>query len=327
MRVAFSLLILLTAIQTYAVSSIDTLKAKLDGRWEWVVTSGGVAGEIYTPQSERYSLTLVFSKNVPQQKSDSIGYQVYRSDTLILSGIAAIQGRAIKMQAFGPNNRIIPNVDEVSDTLLFGSFAISDGFSSIFVRPKSSLKMVRGTISDSATGAPIGNVKVILTQSRGEWPDLVLDSSITGTTGSYAFSGLSGGELRIYTIANDYYFQSMSIGPIGVGDTITNDIKLKRIPTMVSAPPYSKAFQSITVRKAKSRLYLSGIKAEAIVDIYNVNGRLLFETVVPAGASEVSMPERIAATGCYQVSIRGSGHPIHGMANRIYTTTLIIDLR
>jgi hypothetical protein len=313
MRSSFRLLILLTAIQTYAVSSIDTLKNKLDGRWEWVETSGGYAGEIYTPQSMHYSLTLVFSKNVLQQKSDSIGYQVYRSDTLILSGIAAIQGVTIKMQPFGPNDRIIPNIDKVSDTLLFGSSFISDGYSSIFVRPKTTLKMVRGTISDSATGAPIGNVKVILALSRGEWPDSVLDSSITGTTGSYAFSGLSGGDLRIYTISNHYYFQSMSIGPLGIGDTITKDIKLKRIPTMVSAPPHSKALQSIFVRTAKSRLYLSGIKAEAVVDIYNVNGRLLFETVVPAGASEVRMPQRIAAAGCYQASIKTNGLVIHSM--------------
>jgi hypothetical protein len=173
--------------------------------------------------------------------------------------------------------------------------------------------MVRGTISDSATGAPISNVKVILAQSRGELPDSVLDSSITGTTGSYVFSVLSGGDLRMYTISDHYYFQSMSIGPFGIGDTITKDIKLKRIPTMVSAPPYSTALQSITVRTAKSRLCLSGIKAEAVVDIYNVNGRLLFETVVPEGTSEVKMPERLAATGRYQVSIKTNGLVIRDM--------------
>ena len=82
---------------------------------------------------------------------------------------------------------------------------------------------------------------------------------------------------------------------------------------MVSATPHSKALHGITVRTATSRLYLSGIKAEAIVDIYTLNGRLLFRTVVPAGASEVSMPERIAATGCYQVSIKADGHLMRGM--------------
>jgi 5-hydroxyisourate hydrolase-like protein (transthyretin family) len=312
MRAAFSLLILLTAIQTYSVSSADTLKAKIDGRWEWVKTSGGFSGEIYTPQSVHYSLTLVFSKNVPQQKSDSIRYQVYRSDTLILSGITSIT--LANMPAFGPNNRIIPDVSKVSDTLLFCNFGIEEGFSSIFVRPKTSLKMVRGTISDSATGAPISNVKVVLMQMAGEI-ELMLDSSRTETDGGYSFSflGQSGYGLYIYTISEHYYYQSKSIGSIGIDDTITDDIKLKRISTIVSAAPHFEALQNITVRTAKSRLYLSGIKAKAIVDIYNLNGRLLFRTVIPAGASEVGMPEWIAASGCYQVSIRGSGHLIRGM--------------
>ncbi len=314
MRVAFSLLILAAAIQTYAVLSIDTLKAKMNGTWEWVVTSGGYAGEAYTPQSEHYSLTLVFSKNVPQQKSDSIAYQAYRNDTLILSGFITLSSSAVQMQAFGPGNHIYGMVEKVSDTLVFG-VGISDGYSSIFVRPKTSLKMVRGTISDSATGAPISNVKVIISQIMGEL-SLLLDSSRTGTDGSYsyAFSGLSGGDLYIYTISDHYYYQSMSIGPIGIDDTITKDIKLKKIPTMVSAMPHSKALQHITVRTVKSRLYLSGIKAKAIVGIYNLNGRLLFKTVVPAGASEVRMPERIAAAGRYYVSIRANGRLIRGMA-------------
>jgi hypothetical protein len=64
---------------------------------------------------------------------------------------------------------------------------------------------------------------------------------------------------------------------------------------MVSATPHSKALQSITIRMAKSRMYLSGIMAEAILDIYTMNGRLLFKTIIPAGASE---------GGCRNVSQR-----------------------
>jgi hypothetical protein len=74
MRIAFFLLILIAAIQIYADSSIDTLKAKLNGRWVWAWSSDG--WHSYTPESVYYSLTLVFLKNVPQQESDSIGYQV-----------------------------------------------------------------------------------------------------------------------------------------------------------------------------------------------------------------------------------------------------------
>jgi hypothetical protein len=173
--------------------------------------------------------------------------------------------------------------------------------------------MVRGTISDSATGAPISTIKVLLAQSRGEWPDSVLDSSMTGTTGSYAFSGLSKGDFRIYTFANGYYFQSTSLSFVSIDDTITKNIKLKSIPTMVSGAPNIGGLYGITIRAVHSRLYVSGIKAGAVVCLYNLNGRRLFRTAMPAGASEVMIPERIAAAGCYQVSIRANGCLIRGM--------------
>jgi hypothetical protein len=190
-------------------------------------------------------------------------------------------------------------------------------FSSVLVMALLALpasgSLVRGTICDSATDAPISNIKVLLAQSRGELPDSVLDSSVTGTTGSYAFSGMSKGDLRIYTIANGYYFQSTSLGFVSIDDTITKNIKLKSVPTMVAGVPAAKALHGITVKTVKSRLHLPGIKSGAVVDLYNLNGRRLFRTVMPAGASEVMLPERITAAGWYQVSIKANGHLIRGM--------------
>jgi hypothetical protein len=175
--------------------------------------------------------------------------------------------------------------------------------------------MVRGTISDSATGAPISNVRVIFAKSIGEMT-LVLDSAITGTTGSFAFPGQSGTGLYLYTIADGYYFQSISILggfiPVGIDDTITQNIKLKSVPTMVAGAPDAKALHGITVRTSKSRLYLSGIEAGAVVDLYDLNGRRLFRTVMTAGASEVSMPEWIAAAGSYYMSINANGRLTRG---------------
>lgn len=174
--------------------------------------------------------------------------------------------------------------------------------------------IVRGTISDSATGAPISNVKVVLMQNAGEI-ELMLDSSRTGPDGSYSFTFPSqvGYGLYIYTISATYYFQSKSI-EAGLDDTITQNIKLRKISTMVLATPHAKALQNIAVRTANSRLYLSGIKTGTMVDIYDLNGRLLLRTAVPAGASEVRIPERGAAAGCYRVSISTNGHPTGGMA-------------
>jgi hypothetical protein len=315
MKIMCSLFIFLAAVQSYAQWSVDSLKSMLDGGWEWVRTSGGIAGEQYTPQSVHYSLTLVFSKSEPQHESDSIAYRVYRSDTLILSGTAAIKGRTVDMPSFGPNGRISASVEEVSDTLFLGSRMISDGFYSVFTRQKTPLKkLVRGIVSDSATGAPIGNVKVVLMNLMGEI-DVKIDSTTTDAAGGYKieFSGPVAGDLYVYTISEHYYFRSMSINQSGIRDTIIHDIKLKRIPTMVSAAPHSNALQNITVRAVESRLYLSGMKTRADVDLYALNGRLLLRTNVPAGASVITVPRRLAATGCYQVSITTDNHRVHCM--------------
>jgi hypothetical protein len=158
MRVAFSLLILMAAVQTYAVSSIDTLKAKLDGRWEWVGVGDGWGVKIYTPQSVHYSLTLVFLKNVPQQKSDSIGYQVYRNDTLILSGIARIYEGRIYLPTFGPDTIIKPNKSDLllsDSTLTFCDMSKTDQPVSSFARPKTSLKRDQPLARAIAPSSPI----------------------------------------------------------------------------------------------------------------------------------------------------------------------------
>jgi 5-hydroxyisourate hydrolase-like protein (transthyretin family) len=311
MRILFILFVLLAAVHIDAGSSIDSLKTKLDGAWEWVSTSGGIAGEMYTPQSTCYSLTLVFLKSEVQPNSDSIGYGVFRNDTLILRGIAAIQGSTIKMQEFGPNSRIIPSVEKVTDTLLMGTFVL-DGFSSIFVRSKTpASSVVRGVVSDSATGAPIGGVKVVLMQMAGEI-ERFIDSLRTGANGGYSFTvsatSLSG--LYIYTISNHHYYRSMAIDSVGMGDTITRNIKLKKLPTAVSAPPRFEATQGITVHASRSGLRLCGLKAGAVVELCGVNGRLLLRTAVPTGISEMRIPRGIAATDRCRVFMRVNGRPI-----------------
>ena len=138
MGVASCLFIVVAAMQTFAAMSIDTLKANLDGRWEWVQTYGGYAGDLFTPRSEGYSLALVFSKEEPQLKSDSIGYEVYRNDTLILSGYTTPMSSAVRIQPFGCH--IGGDLVYKNDTLLVEIASVSDGYSTIFIRPTTSLK-------------------------------------------------------------------------------------------------------------------------------------------------------------------------------------------
>jgi hypothetical protein len=188
--------------------------------------------------------------------------------------------------------------------MIFSSILVT-----IFMVLSVSGAVVKGSISDSATGLPISNVKVILAQLQGE-REQVIDTFITGITGSYsfAFSNPIGSGFYIRTIASQHYFQTTPIiRTIEIDDTITNDIKLRRIPTKVLENNCHKTSQNITIRTIKSRLYVSGIKTGAVVDIYNLNGHLLFRTALPPGVSEVRVPGGIATAGYYQVKIRAKG--------------------
>ena len=137
LRVAFPLFILLSSFHAYSFVAVDTVKEKLDGRWEWIMTYGGYAGESYTPESEDYSLAVVFSINVSGPDGDSIGYRVYRNDSLILSGITTTT--LSSMPAFGPGNLIYGSLMKISDTLELGAF-ILDGYSSYFIKTTTSMR-------------------------------------------------------------------------------------------------------------------------------------------------------------------------------------------
>jgi hypothetical protein len=196
-------------------------------------------------------------------------------------------------------------------------------FITVFLGLPVSGAMVRGTISDSATGLPISNVKVILAQIQGEREEVV-DSAITGVSGNYSFtfSHPVGNDFYLRTIESHYYFQSTPIRTIAIGDTITKDLRLKRFTTKVQRVSCNKSLQIITVRAIRSRLYLSGIKTGAVVDIYNLNGHLLFRAALPSGASEIRMPDGVAVAGSYQVKIRANG----GLVRSFSLITGIADL-
>jgi 5-hydroxyisourate hydrolase-like protein (transthyretin family) len=189
---------------------------------------------------------------------------------------------------------------------------VVDGFTSIFVRSKTpASSVVRGVVSDSATGAPVGNVNVVLMQMAGEI-EYFIDSLRTGAGGNYSFTvsatSLSG--LYLYTISNRHYYRSMSIDSVDMGDTITRNINLKRLPTAVSSAALFEASRRPTVQASRSGLRLSGLKAGAVVEWCDVTGRLLSRTAVPTGGSEMRMPRGIASTDRCRVFIRVNGRPV-----------------
>ncbi len=55
------LLVLLFGLQLEGKAQKSILK-KLSGKWNWIETSGGFAGDIVTPKSEGYSIQMEFTK-------------------------------------------------------------------------------------------------------------------------------------------------------------------------------------------------------------------------------------------------------------------------
>lgn len=143
-----------------------------------------------------------------------------------------------------------------------------------------SASMVRGTITDSITGVPVSNVKVVFYQVIGEI-DRLLDSSVTGTDGRYAFTGPAGAGglpvgtgsgLYVYTVHNEYYFHSSGVYLRDSVDTVAQDIRLRRVSTMAETAGYREMAEN---GAAGSPGVAAGMSRRTSIGMFDVKGRLL----------------------------------------------------
>jgi len=107
----------------------------LNGTWKWNATIGGIGGWTYTPATEGFSCTVLFSN-----QSD---YSLFRNDTLKRSGVYTLSS------SNGISHLSIPIGDDSSfnyrilfdgamrishDTMMLSMDSVNDGFSSYFIR-------------------------------------------------------------------------------------------------------------------------------------------------------------------------------------------------
>lgn len=123
--------LILIFILILTACSSNGIKDSLTGEWEWIESSGGIAGELITKDSEGYSSTIVF-------KDDSVSF--FRNSSLLGSTSFSIEeGRSIYSSE--PVNFINYNSeksDEViiyltEDSLLIGDNNY-DGYTSLYIR-------------------------------------------------------------------------------------------------------------------------------------------------------------------------------------------------
>ena len=80
---AFLLLIIVINTGCKKDKNEDENSNPLFGKWEWVTSSGGIAGQIITPGSVGYTVTLEYTANGQ--------YYYYKNDTLTISDIYTIK--------------------------------------------------------------------------------------------------------------------------------------------------------------------------------------------------------------------------------------------
>lgn len=125
--------LVLVSILLVTACNSNGIKDSLIGEWEWIESSGGIAGELITKESEGYSSTIVF-------KDDSVSF--YRDNSLLgTSSFSIEEGKSIySSEAVNFINYESEKPDEViiyhaNDSLLIGDNNY-DGYTSLYTRKK-----------------------------------------------------------------------------------------------------------------------------------------------------------------------------------------------
>ena len=123
--------LVLVSILLLTSCNSNAIKNSLKGEWEWIESSGGIAGELITKESEGYSSTIVF-------KADSVSF--YRNNSLLGTTLYSIE-EGVSIYSSEPVN-FINYVSEkpgeviiylTKDSLLMGDNNY-DGYTSLYIR-------------------------------------------------------------------------------------------------------------------------------------------------------------------------------------------------
>jgi hypothetical protein len=80
------LLVLLAACRS---AGTDPADERLNGEWEWIGSSGGIAGRTVTPESEGYTVHFTFNGNE---------VQIFRNDSLRATSLFTVRGDEVTYQ-------------------------------------------------------------------------------------------------------------------------------------------------------------------------------------------------------------------------------------
>ena len=109
----------------------DIVKTELVGKWEWVSTTGGIAGIHQTPQTLGYTYTVVYTKDGKYEKYDQNNQLVLTYPFKIIKDVSIFDNKEHTMIQL---NNTMNYSFEIKKDSLFLSQEVYDGFNEVFVR-------------------------------------------------------------------------------------------------------------------------------------------------------------------------------------------------
>lgn len=116
---------------SFAGCQKENVNTGLVGKWEWVSTSGGIAGIHQTPQTLGYTYTIAFTKEGQYELYDKNNLLVSSSPYTIVNAVSIFDNKEHSMIQ---SDNLMRSSFEIRKDSLFLSQEVVDGFDQIFIR-------------------------------------------------------------------------------------------------------------------------------------------------------------------------------------------------
>ena len=159
---------------------------------------------------------------------------------------------------------------------------------------------ITGKVTDSVAGTALAGAKVYLrsTGGGGGGGGMILDSAVTTDSGFYTIAHVQTGIARTLR-AQDSGFITKNT-PVTVPDTaaLTVNIELRSAQISIVSPNNQGILRNPDFGIARSGLLrLSNFNESGIVMVFDVQGRLLYRTVIAAHTTSLALPTHFAKSG------------------------------
>ena len=219
----------------------------------------------------------------------STGYTIFKNISIGTYGISVYAGG----YTIGSDSQIVA-LDAIDTVRIF-----------MTVSPNGT-KTLTGVVTDSISGAPLANVRVLLILGDIEQtPKFLLDS--TDTAGTYWIEGIPVNyPVGMVTTTLPGYkngrISEQILGDGGMADTTIANITLSAYRTSLSSVTlFTNKKTAVSI--AGNRIRLHNVDENSTISIFSAKGRLVYRTNITAYTKTVVLPELKVAAGLYFLNL------------------------